>query len=242
MPSSRDIMTLTIHLVPHSHTDPGWLQTADRYYGMEVKPILSGVIGALEADGNFTFSWAETCFFARYYAELSVRRQATVRALVASGRLEFVGGGWVQHDEALTSVGGILESMTEGHAWLQSTFGVRPQVGWQIDPFGHSAASAALMARMGLRALVINRIHYRLKERWRSFRELEFLWKAGAPQLGGLGGTQGIHTHVLHTHYASPRGFDFESRRTPGDADCLLHCMLSASPRGFDFESPLIAC
>ena len=231
-------MTLTIHLVPHSHTDPGWLQTADRYYGMEVKPILSGVIGALEADGNFTFSWAETCFFARYYAELSVRRQAIVRALVASGRLEFVGGGWVQHDEALTSVGGILESMTEGHAWLQSTFGVRPQVGWQIDPFGHSAASAALMARMGLRALVINRIHYRLKERWRSFRELEFLWKAGAPQLGGLGGTQGIHTHVLHTHYASPRGFDFESRRTPGEppswhADCLPHCMLIAS---------LIAC
>ena len=64
--------------------------------------------------------------------------------------------------------------MAEGHAWLFETFGVRPTVGWQLDPFGHSAASAALLGRMGLDSLVINRINYNLKYRWRSARHMEF--------------------------------------------------------------------
>ena len=200
-------MAITVHLIPHTHTDPGWLDTYDRYYGKDVRPILSNVLAALEADGNRTFVWAETIFLARYYAELSERKKAALRMLVAEGRLEIVGGGWVQHDEALPTVGGMLESMAEGHAWLHSTFGVRPSVGWQLDPFGHSSASAALLGRMGFKALVINRIHYRLKERWRSSKLLEFRWHASSGTLGW----HSVLTHVLHTHYATPRGFDFES-------------------------------
>ena len=146
------------------------------------------------------------CFFARWYAEQTERRRREAQALVAAGRLEFVGGGWVQHDEATCTVSAILDSMAEGHAWLRDTFGVEPTVGWQIDTFGHAASSAALLSQMGLAAQVINRIHWRQKNEWRSFRHLEFNWR-GVPALGGSAVPL---MHVLHTHYSAPKGFDFE--------------------------------
>jgi hypothetical protein len=206
---------ITVHIVPHSHTDPGWLNTYDMYYGRDVKPILNAVVKELEASPNRTFAWCEVCFFARWYAEQSVRKRAVVQRLVAGGQLEFVGGGWVQHDEALPTVGGMLDSMAEGHAWLEETFSVRPTVGWQLDPFGHSAASAALLGRMGLHSLVVNRINYNLKTRWRSARTMEFGWAGVTPVLPW----SAVLTHVLHTHYSSPKGFDFEGDRAGGRPD-----------------------
>jgi lysosomal alpha-mannosidase len=34
--------------------------------------------------------------------------------------------------------------MALGHEFLKKEFGVIPTVGWHIDPFGHSAANAAM--------------------------------------------------------------------------------------------------
>jgi len=36
--------------------------------------------------------------------------------------------------------------MTTGHLWLLETFGEIPTIGWQIDPFGHQASTAALFS------------------------------------------------------------------------------------------------
>lgn len=42
----------------------------------------------------------------------------------------------------------VIDQMTEGHEYLYSLFGVRPLVGWQIDPFGHSSAAPVLYSGM----------------------------------------------------------------------------------------------
>ena len=220
---TRSARPITVHLVPHTHTDPGWLDTADGYYKKDVRPILDHTIEALTRDGNRTFVWSETCFFARYYEELKPDKRAVVHDLVDSGRLEFSGGGWVQHDEALSTVRAMVDSMAEGHEWLRSTFGVEVRVGWQLDTFGHSAASSALLGRMGFQAVVINRIHYLLKKRWRATQQLEFLWQASSPSLGW----GSVLAHVLHTHYATPNGFDYEAKRfEPSHAD-RMYTMLT---------------
>ena len=82
----------TVHVIPHSHTDPGWLKTYNQYTG-DVRAILDGVVKELELSANRTFVWAETCFFQRWFDEQSMHRRGIVRALIAAGRLEFVGGG-----------------------------------------------------------------------------------------------------------------------------------------------------
>jgi len=44
-----------------------------------------------------------------------------------------------------------------GHKWLKQEFGVAPTVGWNIDPFGHTAANAAIYHDLGFDALFFAR-------------------------------------------------------------------------------------
>ncbi len=171
--------------------------------------ILSAVTEELSKDSSRRFIWAEISFFARWFETLSSAQRARFTALVRSGQLEFVGGGWVQNDEANPTPDAVVNQVTEGHEYLLTRFGVRPRVGWQIDPFGHSGATPALFSLMGYDALVINRIHYDLKTRFKGDRDMEFMWRGSDVGLPAPGGE--LFTHVLHTHYSAPQGFDWEN-------------------------------
>ena len=59
----------------------------------------------LEADYNRRFTWGEICFLKMFYEDKTNDDQMQTRIwyLIRSGRLEIVGGGWVQHDETLTN-------------------------------------------------------------------------------------------------------------------------------------------
>ena len=203
---------IVVHVVPHSHTDPGWLLTSEDYYKRHVKKILDGVLSQLEADPERRFAWAETCFFERWYSEQKGAVKAKIARLVAEGQLEFVGGGWVQHDEALPTAEGILDQFEIGHTWLMRTFGVKPRIGWQLDPFGHSDATPSIFAALGYDALVINRIHSRKKSIFKSEKGMEFMWRGAKLDVA----KSEIFTHVLYQHYASPKDFDFESKGVRG--------------------------
>lgn len=45
LPTSRGIAQ--VHVVPHSHCDPGWLETFEGYYGRDVARILDSVVSEL---------------------------------------------------------------------------------------------------------------------------------------------------------------------------------------------------
>ena len=54
-------------------------------------------------------------------------------------------GGMCMHDEAATHYIDMVDQTTLGHRFLKKEFGVTPRIGWQIDPFGHSAVQAYLL-------------------------------------------------------------------------------------------------
>ena len=97
-----DGATLNVHLVAHTHDDVGWLKTVDQYYaGLKstiqqacVKCILDSLIPTLAANPDRKFIYVEQAYFQRWWAEQDAETQATTRALVASGQLEMVNGGW----------------------------------------------------------------------------------------------------------------------------------------------------
>ena len=41
---AEDDNTLYVHIIPHSHCDPGWLDTFEQYYRRDVNRILTGVM------------------------------------------------------------------------------------------------------------------------------------------------------------------------------------------------------
>jgi alpha-mannosidase len=60
--------------------------------------------------------------------------KSEVRKWVGEGRWEFVGGGWVMHDESLTHIVSAIDQIALGHEFLYQHFDVRPTVAWQLDP------------------------------------------------------------------------------------------------------------
>ena len=49
------------------------------------------------------------------------------------------------HDEAAPHYIDMIDQTTLGHRFVKQVFNVTPRIGWQIDPFGHSAVQAYLL-------------------------------------------------------------------------------------------------
>ena len=187
----------TVHVIPHSHCDPGYGDTFEGYYEKDVHNIINSVLQALVKDKNKKFVWEEVSFLSRWWQDASEDQISQMKHLVASGQLEFIGGGWVMHDEADTSVYAILNQMSLGLGFLERNLGVRPNVEWHIDTFGHSIFMPELYSSLGYKAVIINRIPDHIKQRMKIDKGLEFQWRSPFSN-------RTIFTHVLDSHYTTP--------------------------------------
>lgn len=80
-----NLRPLNVILVPHSHVDPGWLQTMDNYYKQRVKFILDNLVRKLVAYPDMTFIWAEIIFLKRWWKDQSDSIRKQMNDLVKSG-------------------------------------------------------------------------------------------------------------------------------------------------------------
>ena len=80
-------------------------------------------------------------------------------------------------DEATPNYNEILRNFEMATEFLIAEFGVKPKVGWQLDPFGHSAVNAKLFSMMGLEAMVFARINENHKMILETNRDQEFRWR-----------------------------------------------------------------
>lgn len=224
---------LNVHIVPHSHDDVGWLKTVDQYYtgqnssiqNAAVKMILDTVVQALAAKPDRTFTFAELAFFQRWWVQQNGATQNLVRRLVKNGQLQFVNGGWCMHDEATPHYLDMIDQTTLGHRLLMEEFGVAPKVGWQLDPFGHSATQAALLsAEAGFTGLFFGRIDFEDLAIRRQGKACEFVWRA-SPSLGAEAQVFSGLTGECGGNYGPPQGFNWDifSNDEPIQDDPHLH-------------------
>ncbi|CAK9166161.1 unnamed protein product [Ilex paraguariensis] len=220
---------INVHLVPHSHDDVGWLKTVDQYYaganntirGACVQNVLDSVISALLDDKNRKFIYVEMAFFQRWWRQQSEALQTKVKELVNSGQLEFINGGMCMQDEATPHYIDLIDQTTLGHRFINDEFGQKPRVGWQIDPFGHSAVQAYLLgAELGFDSLFFARIDYQDRANRKDEKTLEVVWQGSK----SLGSSSQIFTGIFPEHYSPPDGFSFEINEVspPIQDDVLL--------------------
>ncbi|XP_054967150.1 epididymis-specific alpha-mannosidase isoform X1 [Pan paniscus] len=208
-------------VVPHSHMDVGWVYTVQESMRAYAANVYTSVVEELARGQQRRFIAVEQEFFRLWWDGVASDQQKyQVRQLLEEGRLEFVIGGQVMHDEAVTHLDDQILQLTEGHGFLYETFGIRPQFSWHVDPFGASATTPTLFALAGFNAHLGSRIDYDLKAAMQEARGLQFVWR-GSPSLSEQ---QEIFTHIMDQYsYCTPSHIPFsnrdhneEGRRRPG--------------------------
>ena len=191
---------LLIHVICHSHNDPGWLTTVDNYYSgnnkfkVSVKKILDSMVISLLNNKERKFSYVEMIFFSRWYYNQTEEIKIKVKELIKEGRLEIINGGWVMHDEACSHYKHLLDNMRIGFNFLKKEFNIIPKIGWFIDDFGHSATNSLLLIQMGFENIVLTRLNHQEKKYRIENHNLEFIYDP-------FGQNQKIFTHVSYFHY-----------------------------------------
>ncbi|NXO90998.1 MA2B2 mannosidase, partial [Certhia brachydactyla] len=172
--------------------------------------VYTTVIEELMKGKQRKFIAVEQEFFRLWWDMVATDTQKQqVHQLLQEGRLEFVIGGQVMHDEAVTLIDDQILQLTEGHGFLYETFGSRPQFSWHVDPFGASATTPTLFALAGFNAHLISRIDYDLKAGMQKNKKLQFVWQ-GSPSLSER---QEIFTHVMDQYsYCTPSQLPFSNR------------------------------
>jgi len=216
-----DPNVLNVHVVPHTHDDVGWLKTVEQYYNGDnmtiqdacVRDIIDTMIDALLESPHRTFTYVEQKFFSMWWDTQNDATKDAVRYLIANQQLFFVNGGWCMHDEASTHFIGMIDQTTLGHDFLKKELGVIPKVGWQLDPFGHSATQGSLLtAQLGFDALYFGRIDYQDLDIRHQTQECEGLWAASKVKGDKEAVFWGL-TGSYSGNYGPPEGFCFDDRR-----------------------------
>ncbi|GLJ25958.1 hypothetical protein SUGI_0497670 [Cryptomeria japonica] len=143
----------------------------------------------------------------KFALEDRVSHLTQVKKLVDAGQLEFINGGWCMHDEATMHYIDMIDQTTLGHRFIKQQYNKTPRVGWQIDPFGHSAVQAYLLgAELGFDSLFLARIDYQDRAKRKDQKSLEVVWLGSKT----FGSSSQIFAGAFPVHYSPPPGFHFE--------------------------------
>lgn len=83
---------LHVIVLPHSHNDPGWLQTFEEYFTIYTRGILDSAVDRLPNLPEMTFIWTEISFLALWFETATEKQKETFKQLVQSGRIEITTG------------------------------------------------------------------------------------------------------------------------------------------------------
>ncbi len=154
----------TMWMISHFHYDPVWWNTQGQFAESRLslpdeEGHLPDVRAAFElvrehldkarTDPDYKFVLAEIDYLKPYVDAYPGDRQ-DLRALLAEGRLEIVGGNYNEPSTNLISPESMIRNAVYGIGYQRDVFGGDPQSAWMLDVFGHDPGYPGLMAAAGL--------------------------------------------------------------------------------------------
>ncbi|SEM07663.1 NEW3 domain-containing protein [Nonomuraea pusilla] len=212
----------TMFMVSHFHYDPVWWNTQAAYTSpwellssdSTTRPLWEANAFALvEAhielalrDPDYRFVLAEVDYLKPFF-DTRPERRADLRALLAEGRAELIGGTYNEPNTNLTGAETTIRNIVYGVGYQRDILGGDPRTAWQLDVFGHDPQFPGYLAAAGLTASAWARGPF---HQWgpllKNFKEAggdatvmqfpsEFEWISPS----GLG----VLTHYMPAHYSA---------------------------------------
>lgn len=259
----------TVRLVPHFHYDPMWWNTQAAYTALWDAPPRPGEpergweytgvpaftlvplhLQQAREDPAYRFVLSEVDYLKPYWDTHPGERDE-LRALIAEGRVEIVGGTYNEPSTNLTSAETTIRSAVHGLALHRGTLGADPRTAWQLDVFGHDPSFPALMAGAGLDSAVLARgPHHQwgpMMDSWGEALRAPTAMQLPAEYEWIAPGGEGLLLHYLPAHYSagwfSERAPDAEA--AAGQLLDLYELLRTAAatknvliPMGTDFSWP----
>ncbi len=144
-----------LHMVGNAHIDPVWLWQWQEGY-QEVRATFRAALDRMEEYPDFVFTSNSVVFF-EWVEESDPDLFEEIRARIAEGRWQAIGGWWIEPDCNIPSGESLVRQALYGQRYLRERFGITATTGANIDSFGHNASIPQLLRGSGMDSYVFLR-------------------------------------------------------------------------------------
>ncbi|WP_377504564.1 alpha-mannosidase [Octadecabacter sp. R77987] len=157
--AAGDPLDVTLHGIGHAHIDIAYLWPIAQTRLKNARTC-SNVLRLMEVDPDYHFSHSQPQLYAMMQADYPAIFDQ-IKARVAEGRWEVMGGMWVEPDLNIPGPEALVRQLTLGRRYFRDTFGdVETPVLWLPDTFGFPAQIPQLMRHAGLKWFATNKLNW----------------------------------------------------------------------------------
>jgi alpha-mannosidase len=142
-------------MIGNAHIDPVWLWQWPEGY-QEVRATFASALDRIDEYPDFVFTSDSIVFFS-WVEESDPELFERVRACVADGRWQVIGGWWLEPDCNIPAGESYVRHALYGQRYLQERFGITASTGANLDSFGHNASIPQLLRGAGMDSYVFLR-------------------------------------------------------------------------------------
>ncbi len=172
-PIAAFVHSYTLHFAANAHIDAAWLWR-DKETVEVCRNTFTSVLHMFDVRPDFTYTQSAAAYYdwmERFAPDVFKK----IRARVADGRWEVVGGMWVEPDCNLPSGESWARHLLYSKRYFRQKLGADVKIGWNPDSFGYNANIPEFYANAGIDGFLTQKIGWNEKT---VFPHRVFFWEA----------------------------------------------------------------
>lgn len=137
-----------LYMIGNAHLDPVWLWNWQEGF-QEAKATFKSALDRMNETDDFIFSSSSAAFF-EWIEKNNPKMFEEIKKRVEEGRLELVGGWWIQPDCNIPSGEGFIRQGLIGQRYFNEKFGKIAKTGYNVDSFGHNGNLPQILKKSGM--------------------------------------------------------------------------------------------
>jgi len=138
-----------VHLIGHSHIDMNWLWTYDDTVNTCLRDFET-VNKLMDRYPDLTFSQSQAHIY-KIVEDHKPELLEKIKGKVKEGRWDITASSWVEGDMNMADGEGIIRHILYSNKYISERFGVKPEIFWSPDTFGHPETTPSILASAGLK-------------------------------------------------------------------------------------------